>query len=170
MTTLPPLPDPSHSPIDTSASSRPSWMRWALIGGSLLAVLGVACCAIAVFGGFRVVQGLQAQSDQIKPVVSAFLAAGQQGDTDAALKLFADDTTASRESIDRLFGERPEIFQDYSDVTITGINVNSGTSGTTARIEGKVTYPAAPERGYSAALRKVGETWQLVSIQFTDGV
>jgi hypothetical protein len=108
----------------------------------------------------------------MKPVVRAFLDAGQRGDTNAALSLFADDETssASPEAIDRLFRERPEIFQDYSDVTITSINVNSGTSGTTARIEGKVTYPAAPERGYSAALRKAGETWQLISIQFTDGV
>lgn len=149
------------------------WLRWLLIGGALFGLVGIICCGFAVFGGVRLFQNLQAESDAIQPTLRAFLDAGQRGDAAAALRLFADDAAASVSlaDLDRLFMQRPAIFAAYTDITIDSINVFSGTEGTTANIAGMISYrDGAPSRSYTAALRKEGGTWMLTQIQFPDGV
>jgi len=154
-------------------ANRVRGVRWLLIGGALLSLVGLLCCGLTVFGGFRAFQGLQAESAAIRPTLRAFLDAAHQRDTSAALALFADDAKAevSAADLQRLFDERPELFASISDVTIETINVTRGTAGTVARVEGFVEHPdGAPRRPYTATLRKDGETWMLMSIQFPDGV
>lgn len=149
------------------------WLRWLLIGGALFGLVGVICCGFAVFGGVRLFQGLQAESDAITPTLRAFLDAGRENDSAAALRLFAAnvDAPGTAADLDRLFTERPTIFAAFTDVTVETINVFSGTGGTTANVAGTITYAdGAPSRRYAAALRKEGDTWKLVQIQFPDGV
>lgn len=157
----------------TKPVGHPYWHRWLLIGGVLLSLVGLLCCGLSVFGGFQLFQGLQAERDAIQPTLRAFLDAGERGDAEAALALFADDAlpNVSADDLDRLFEERPELFAGFRDVTVETINVTRGTMGTVGRVEGLVTYAGgSPQRSYTATLRKEGATWKLVSIQFPDGV
>lgn len=154
-------------------ANRVRGVRWLLIGGTLLSLVGLLCCGLTVFGGFQMFQGLQAESAAIRPTLRAFLDAGQRSDASAALALFADDARSevSASDLERLFDERPELFGDVSDVTVETINVTRGTAGTVARVEGFVVHTdGAPRRPYTATLRKDGETWRLLRIQFPDGV
>lgn len=157
----------------TPSTTSPSWQRWLLIGGSLLALVGVLCCGLSVFGGFQLFQGLQAEREAIQPTLRAFLAAGEREDAPSAVALFTGDTAAqvSVDDLARLFQERPELFAGFTDVTVETINVTRGTAGTVARIEGIVSYVGeTSQRSYTATLREEGDTWKLVSIQFPDGV
>lgn len=156
-----------------STSNQRPWLRWLLIGGAVLGLVGVVCCGFAVFGGVRLFQGLQAESDAIRPTVRAFLDAGRRGDSATAQHLFAVDAAANIAvaDLDRLFRERPTVFAEYTDVTIDTINVSTTTSGTTATIAGSITYrDGAPSHSYTASLRKENDTWRLLQIQFQDGV
>ena len=149
------------------------WRRWLLLGGSLLGLVGILCCGLSLFGGFQRFQDLQAESDAIQPTLRAFLDAGERGDTAAALACFADDATAqvTAADLERLFQARPEIFAASAEVTITTINVTRSTAGTVATVAGTISYASgAPQRRYTATLRKQGEQWRLVSIQFPEGV
>lgn len=151
----------------------PAWQRWLLIGGALSGLVIVLCCGAAVLGGFRLFQGLQAEQAAIQPTLRAFFEAGERHDAAAALDLFAAAAGAdvSLDDLARLFDQRPEIFAGFSDVTVGSLQVTSGTWGTTGRVEGFVTYAdEAPQRRYAAVLRKEGDAWKLVSIQFPEGV
>jgi ketosteroid isomerase-like protein len=159
--------------MNTLSQNYRPWLRWVLIGGAVLGLIGVACCGFAVFGGVRLFQGLQAESNAIRPTLRAFLDAGHNGDLAAALRLFANnvDVPVSAIDLDHLFTERPAIFAAYTDVMIDTINVTRATNGTNATIAGSITYAqGTPPRSYTATLRKEGDIWKLVRIQFPDGV
>lgn len=156
-----------------SAPARPGWLLWALIGVAVLALVGAICCGLTVFGGFRLFQGIQAEQAAIIPVVRAFLDAGEREDVGAALGLFADEaaTPSARADLERLFADRPELFAGVADVRITSLNLSANTSGTTAQVSGDVIYAGdQPRRTFSATLRREGEVWQLLTIEFAEGV
>lgn len=172
---MPQLHDQTEFPPNyTKDSPNGTRMRQRLlIGGSMLALVGVLCCGLAVFGGFQLFQGIEAEREAIQPTLRAFLEAGELADASAAIALFADDaaTQVSVGDLARLFQERPELFAGFSNVTVETINVTRGTIGTIGRVEGHVTYEGdASQRTYTATLRKEGEAWKLVSIQFPEGV
>jgi len=139
----------------------------------VLGLISIICCGFAVFGGVRLFQGLQAESDAIRPTLRAFLDAGHNSDSAAALRLFTNnvDVPISTADLDHLFTERPAIFATYTDVAINSINVTRATNGTNATIVGSIIYAqGTPSRSYTAILRKEGDIWKLVRIQFPDGV
>lgn len=161
-------PYSSESPVVAPAPRRSrAWIFW-LIGA--ISVLLVACCGIAAFSGFRLFQTAQGEVDQTIVTIDQFMHAGVQRDIPAATSLFASSADVSTPDINTLFNERADVFAGYTQARQTSFNINTGTSGTIARIEGTLSYTAHADRKFSATLRKENKQWRIVRIEFSEGV
>ncbi|MBK9940666.1 MAG: hypothetical protein IPP13_03475 [Kouleothrix sp.] len=159
-------PEPTVEPPTPPRRFR-TWIFWT--AGALALVL-IACCAIAGFGGFRLFQTLQGEADQAILTIDQFMRAGMHRDIPAAMRLFAPSAGVATTDLNRLFEERADAFVGFTQAHQTSFNVQSDTSGTTARISGTLSYTGHADRGFSATLRKERGAWLLISIQFSDGV
>jgi hypothetical protein len=99
--------------------------------------------------------------------------AGAHNDSPSAPALFAQvarDQGVTQESIATLFATRRDMFDGYRAVQQTTFFVQAGTQGTTATLEGTVSYSGRPDRPFAATLRKADGQWKLVSIRFPEGL
>ncbi|GAB4214866.1 MAG: hypothetical protein OHK0022_54060 [Roseiflexaceae bacterium] len=168
---LPPgsLPPGSVPPPAPKSSNR----QLVLILGSVTALTLAVCCvvlAVTSFGGVRLFQSVQRESQQTGALLEQFMQAAASQDAPAARALFLPQNEVSEEDLDNLFRERADAFRSYTAISQTSFNINSTNDETTATVSGKVSYAEErPGLRFEASLRKQGDRWYLVSIRFGQG-
>jgi hypothetical protein len=137
-----------------------------------VALLALVCAGSVVFGGISRFRSAQREADAALPVVEPFVPAGARNDPAAALARFATarDPAVTAERIAALFAERRAVFTGVQVVEQTSFTISRTTRGTTALIQGRLTYADTPARAWTAQLVQEQGAWRLVSISFADGV
>lgn len=168
---LPPgiLPPGDAAPQPPRSSNRPL----ALILGSATVLTLVLCCvvlALTSFGGLRLFQSVQQESEQISAVLEQFMQAAVSKDALAARVLFLPENEVSEADLASLFRERADAFRSYERLKQTNFGINTNNDVTSATIKGTVVY--ADDRSslpFEARLRKQEGLWYLISIRFGQG-
>jgi hypothetical protein len=125
-----------------------------------------------VFGGITLFRSAPRDAGAALPVVAPFVPAGARTDPAAALALGATArapaVTVAR--IAALFAERRAVFTGVQAVEQTSFTITRTTRGTTALIQGRLTYADTPARAWTAQLVQEQGAWRRVRIPFADGV
>jgi len=138
-----------------------------------IALLAVVCVAVIGFGGITAFQRSQQEASMALETVKEFVKAGSQNDAAAGFALFdpiATNQTVTQERVAQLFAEERDVFQGSPELAQDSFTIYRGTNGTTATLQGTLTYLEQPAKRFMAQLRQTDGRWRLTSIQFADSL
>ncbi len=171
-------PAPAREPELTITSEVPT-DRWRIKPKIVLIVIGamvLACVTLAVVlilaSAIPVLQTMSREGDNISGTIEAFMLAGERNDSQAAYGQFSSSagTDVTPTSVEDLINNQRDLFEGYESVKLQNFQINAGTKGTTARVDGAIHYASRTPVQFTGSLNRESGQWKLININFLEGV
>jgi hypothetical protein len=133
----------------------------------LLACISLSLLLVNVVGVFT---NLDKENKATLALLEQFMEAGEQNNPQAGYALFSAGAGVTLNNISTLYQTRRDLFDGYEAVHGGNYRINTFNGTTSASIAGRISYKKRADAPFTASLVRVNGHWELVSMQFQEGV